>query len=507
MTGTDSVHTAHGIMLQEVLTGVTKEHGGTVPIAPSLERTKERSLNLPVQQELPVCYVGQRKSPNYPVVHMVLPDSEGSVTDAADKDIVWLFMRNEISSTGQTVPGWAGFISVTGSKPIKLTTIDYYPVINYPITDYSTVQECLRFAKEATKEVGQTYTITTFDLGVSMKALPLICNNPIKYKNHIVMVGTFHLVCAFLKMIGKKMAWSGLSDILLEAGLVGPGSVHGVLSGKNYERAMHCHKILLESLERMLLDQFVEQENEDGIFASLPEETRVKINNLIHSQSKYTMDELMSDELFITYIRKYALFKKSVRDGTLGKTARFWISYMDHMWLVLSLIRAVKTNDFNLYAQCLHLMANIFFSFDGQNYAWYVSYFSVFVANLDENCPRASELLQRGAISVGRSFIPGNRCAVDKTMEETFMKHAKSRSAVGGSGTGISGIAGNYDAYERWIRTIREWCKYVEATLNMAYMLADSESSTWHRDLRPAEIKKSDCEVCQTQEAILGFTN
>lgn len=507
MSGTDSVHTAHGIMLQEVLVDDNEEHGGTVPIAPSLERTKERSLNLPVQQELPVCYVGQRKSPNYPFAHTVLPDSEESVVDATDKDIVWLFMRKDMSSTGQNVPGWAGFVSVTGSKPIKLTTIDYYPVINHPITDYSTVQECLRFAEEATREVGQTYTVTTFDLGVCMKALPLIWNNPDKYKNHIVMVGTFHLVCAYLKMIGKKMAGSGLADVLLEAGLIGSGSVNGVLNGKHYERAMHCHKILLESLERMLLDQFLEQGNEDAIFESLPEETRDKINNLILSQSQYTMDELMSDDFFISYIRKYAVFKKSVRDGALGKTARFWISYMDHIWLVLSLIRAVKTNDFNLYAQCLHLMADIFFSFDGQNYARYVSYFSVFVANLDENCPGASELLQRGAISVARSFIPGNRCAVDKTMEETFMKHAKSRSGAGGSGTGISGIAGNYDAYQRWVRTTHERSKYVEATLNMADMLADSESSTWHRDLRPAEIQKGDREVCETQEAILGFTN
>ena len=463
----------------------------------------------------------------------MLPDSKGSVIDAAEKDIVWLFMRKDMSSAGQNVPGWGGFVSVTGSRPIQLTTIDYYPVINRPITDYSTVQECLRVAEEATREDGQTYTISTFDLsvcmkalpliwndpdkyknaiatfdlGVGMKALPLIWNVPDKYKNHIVMVGTFHLVCAYFKMVGKKMAGSGLSDVLLEAGLIGSGSVHGVLSGKHYERAMHCHKILLESLERILLDKFLEQENEDVIFSSLPEGTRDKINTLIYSQTKYTMDDLMSDERFITYIRKYTEFKKSVRDGVLGKTAQFWMSYMDHIWLVLSLIRAVKTNDFNLYAECLHLMADIFFSFDGQNYARYLTYFSVFVANLDETHPGGSEILKRGAISVARSFIPGNRCAVDKTMEETFMKHVKSRSGAGGSGTGISGIAGNYDAYQRWVRTTHERSKYVEATLNMADMLTDSESSTWHRDLRPAEIQKSDRQVCETQEAIFGFTN
>ena len=62
-----------------------------------------------------------------------------------------------------------------------------------------------------------------------MKALSSIWNDPDKYKNHIVMVGTFHLVCAYFKMVGKKMTGSGLS-VLLEPELIGSGSVHGVLS-------------------------------------------------------------------------------------------------------------------------------------------------------------------------------------------------------------------------------------------------------------------------------------
>jgi hypothetical protein len=32
-------------------------------------------------------------------------------------------------------------------------------------------------------------------------------------------------------MIGKKMEGTGLSDILLEAGLIGPSSVTGVMTG------------------------------------------------------------------------------------------------------------------------------------------------------------------------------------------------------------------------------------------------------------------------------------
>ena len=91
------------------------------------------------------------------------------------------------------------------SDPLKsLTKIVYYPVIQKPITEYSTAQEFLQYSEEASKEVGQSIVITTFDLGVSMKAYPLVWNSQEKYKNHIIMIGTFHLILAYFKMIEKK---------------------------------------------------------------------------------------------------------------------------------------------------------------------------------------------------------------------------------------------------------------------------------------------------------------
>ena len=107
-------------------------------------------------------------------------------------------------------------------------------------------------------------------------------------------------------------------------------------------------------------------------------------------------------------------------------------------------------------------------------------------------------------MSVARSFISGNRCAVDKTMEETSMRNAKSRSGSG-SGSCITGIAGNYDAYQRSVRTTHERSKYVELTLFMADMLTYADSCTWLRDLRPAEIQKSEERVSETIDAIIGF--
>ena len=73
------------------------------------------------------------------------------------------------------------------------------------------------------------------------------------------------------------------------------------------------------------------------------------------------------------------------------------------------------------YAHSLYLLPDLFFSFGERNYARYLTIFEVFLANIECSHPGATEMLKRvaGAFSAARSFIPGNRSAVDKTIEET----------------------------------------------------------------------------------------
>ena len=101
-------------------------------------------------------------------------------------------------------------------------------------------------------EVNQEYVITTFDFGVCIKAYPLVWHNPSKLQKHI-MIGTFHL-CAYLKLVGKMMRGSRLLDTLLEAGLIDSGSLECVL---HYDWVLHCHKVMLECLEKLLLEQYM----------------------------------------------------------------------------------------------------------------------------------------------------------------------------------------------------------------------------------------------------------
>ena len=59
----------------------------------------------------------------------------------------------------------------------------------------------------------------------------------------------------------------------------------------------------------------------------------------------------------------------------IGKTAQVCISYMNHIWLILSPQEALKNNNFYLSAYSIHKMADLFFSFGEQNHARSLTYF------------------------------------------------------------------------------------------------------------------------------------
>ena len=304
-------------------------------------------------------------------------------------------------------------------------------------------------------------------------------------------------------MLAKKMKGSGFSDILIESGLMTSGSMVSVLSGKGYSRAMNCHKALLEGLERLLMMKYFSIEDDE---MELKVE-KAKQQVLIHkTKPNSDLRTLVSNKDIASLVSGFSEFRQKVKDGLLGVTARMWLSYMDHVWLILSLLHAVKTNNYLEYAYCMTLLPDLFFAFGGQNYARYLTYFVVFLANIDHSHPGALQLIKQGVFSVARSFVPGSRSATDKTIEETFMKHSKSRG--GNVGAGIIGILNNPDAYQRWCATASERAKYYQATLHMAGMEADkSKTNDKHKDNRPSEIKKSEVFVSQVTETITDYGN
>lgn len=70
------------------------------------------------------------------------------------------------------------------------------------------------------------------------------------------------------------MDGSGFSDITLEAGLTGSGSI----SGKHYDRALHCHKVSAEALKHLLLIQYSSSHDELSV------ETRRLLADVVYGE-------------------------------------------------------------------------------------------------------------------------------------------------------------------------------------------------------------------------------
>lgn len=165
---------------------------------------------------------------------------------------------------------------------------------------------------------------------------------------------------------------------------------------------MNCHKIVAEALASFVIDKFLAREEKEEALVGLADSTKKKIESLVESPSKEILESLLHDEELETYMKDYDHFCNEVINGSLWKTGQFWYSYMKHVWLILQLVHAVKMNDFMQYTNCISLMPDLFFRFGGQNYACYLTYYSTYLANIEESHPGATEILKQGAISMAR---------------------------------------------------------------------------------------------------------
>ena len=202
---------------------------------------------------------------------------------------------------------------------------------------------------------------------------------------------------------------------------------------------------------------------------TISEETHTMLQNLAKDPSNINLEHILDSDQYHAYFDRYQMFQDSIRRGEMGKTAQFWLQYMDVINMILALIKANKENDLNLHIASLYELCQMFFAYDHCNYTRYVPVYMMTLLNMSATRPGATELLQRSVLSVCRSSVPKCRNPVDITIEQTFNKHAKCQG-------GIVGFSRNYAAYYRWCTTRHCRAKYVEAVLELTDMNSGESS-------------------------------
>ena len=152
------------------------------------------------------------------------------------------------------------------------------------------------------------------------------------------------------------------------------------------------------------------QEDDLEKFISLEDD----LPNVIDSDKKKFMAE-HTNEL----IKKYEEFAQETRNGNHGKTAQYWMGYVDMLHLYHEFSRSIRTGDLDLYIYCLQRMTALFFTFNHQNYSrWLTVYHKLL--KLKNSHADIYEEFENGCFSLKRTSKPFSGISVDLTLEQTI---------------------------------------------------------------------------------------
>lgn len=251
MLGKGTTHCTNGIVIQrKPLTCALPPHMTT-----DRPKQKRRSLNIIPSEVLPF-HSGNRQGPcplNVPASEIMQSNKEITAY-ARVIDFAWLLCRQQIEETifnfeenqRQVIPAWTAFNMKLQEDAIpRESSVGYCQVIEASPTEMPTVYTILTRSLQMANQLQQSDAIVVLDQAIYAKALEVIWQDKEEFSHIVLRLGTFHIICAFMSAIGKRFGDAGLSDVLLESGVVGAGSISGVLEGRHYNRALRTHKVII----------------------------------------------------------------------------------------------------------------------------------------------------------------------------------------------------------------------------------------------------------------------
>ncbi len=357
-------------------------------------------------------------------------------------NIAWILSRK--SSVPQAVPSWTGFnIKIRDNITPNKCSVGYLKCLDSPTSDISTIFEILNRCLAIKDTLKLSALVCVFDQAICAKAVEIKWKMPTQYKDCILMLGMFHMLMMYLGIIRKRFKDAGLRDVLIQSEILAEGSVDKALAGKMYNHSVRSCKLVYETLHRLLINKmetFYENDQEKHqIIASCQEE----IFSFSDDISAETFSSLADTESFRSYNNLLTDYKVHLLANG-GGLAKFWLSFLDMVELLLNIIYACQAGKWELLLECIRDVVAYTFAYDNFNYARYLTPFLGEMLNLEVDHPEIYHAFVQGNFSVqlneDNTF---GRMEADKVIETTINKDTKTPG-------GTTGFSTNSNAINRW---------------------------------------------------------
>ncbi|MCG7875152.1 MAG: hypothetical protein N0C90_02335 [Candidatus Thiodiazotropha endolucinida] len=435
LSGSGTLHDTVGICYQNIcVTNAEPEINQPIQ-GPGPSRKRKRAFDSSVETD-PQPYRKKPKVKTFDYKCKTLEPPE-HLLQLERRDQTWAIMCSLFDGT----PMWTGWNSQITNDPLPRQTIGYMENLSLPPTRLDVVAETLKISQRVAKECQENFMIVHYDLAIAKPAKQIQQSESPLYDNIFVCFGPFHIQLAYFGSLGYIIDESGGPHILVDSEVLASGSLNGFISGKHFNRCKRLHPMLAQAFRVLHFRAFL-KETED-----IPQTLLSELQELYEHPSPGRMQILERKDDFVAFMERYEQYTDKTRSGEHGKTAAFWMMYVDLVELYLLFARACHTNDLDLFTFCLSKMCSIFFATHRPNYARWMTKYHLDLVNIDETHPGARAMLEAGALSVRRTDKPFSRSPVDLTLEQTVNADAASRL------TGITSFSRSVSARRRWMVT------------------------------------------------------
>lgn len=276
---------------------------------------------------------------------------------------------------------------------------------------------------------------------------------------------------------------------MVESGIIAEGSVKGFVIGTHFNRCKKLHVVVALSFKMLHFRAFLAEyldETEDGM---LYENEIIEI--LEHEkQNPGSCNENLSR--LHDLMDRYNAYTQNTLAGKHGQTAQFFSLYIWYIELFLTFERAIRTSDLSLYIYTAHRMCSLFFMFNHQNYARWLTRNLDDLINITETHPSLLEDLEGGALSIRRTTKQFCRTAIDLTLEQTINANAANKL------TGITAFTNSLSARQRW--SVTHSVRTAVSTFVMDFLdlgKSSEGSDQYNNKIFNRQVQKFTEEVCK----------
>ena len=182
-----------------------------------------------------------------------------------ERDISWVLLsavgnnilENKLPSVRieelKAVDSWAAFPKKTSHAETVKCKLEYLPVVSLSSHD-NTVKWYMDNIVQIMEEIGNEKIFVYADEAIYRKIVMIMWLYNGKYENVIPLIGGFHTLLVYLKILYKKYNCLGLQDWWFDAGVIQEGSVFKAIEGK-HQGGISFHKQSMNALLRIKIER------------------------------------------------------------------------------------------------------------------------------------------------------------------------------------------------------------------------------------------------------------